>query len=74
MISCHQLSQPPASGTTAPGKGSRLNEFLQHDGQLCRAAGAHGEHEKRIGAADKNWSEWYGECMMREQTGQELPT
>ena len=41
---------------------------------LRRAAAAHGEHEKRIGAADKNWPDWYAEYMVREQTGEALPT
>jgi catechol 2,3-dioxygenase-like lactoylglutathione lyase family enzyme len=41
---------------------------------MRRAAAAHGEHEKRIGGADENWPDWYAEYMVREQTGQELPT
>jgi len=41
---------------------------------LRRAAMAHGNHEKRIGQADANWPDWYAEYMVREQTGQELPT
>ncbi|HTZ07548.1 MAG TPA: VOC family protein [Acidimicrobiales bacterium] len=41
---------------------------------LRRAETAHGEHEKRIGAADPDWPDWYAEYMLREQTGQELPT
>ena len=40
---------------------------------LRRAAAAHGEHEKRIGAADPNWPDWYAEYMVREQSGRELP-
>ncbi len=40
---------------------------------LRRAAAAHGEHEKRIGAADPNWPDWYAEYMVREQAGEELP-
>jgi catechol 2,3-dioxygenase-like lactoylglutathione lyase family enzyme len=40
---------------------------------LRRAAAAHGEHEKRVGAADPNWPDWYAEYMVREQAGQELP-
>jgi catechol 2,3-dioxygenase-like lactoylglutathione lyase family enzyme len=40
---------------------------------LRRGAAAHGEHEKRIGAADPNWPDWYAEYMLREQTGEELP-
>jgi catechol 2,3-dioxygenase-like lactoylglutathione lyase family enzyme len=40
---------------------------------LRRAAAAHGEHEKRIGAADPNWPDWYAEYMVRERAGAELP-
>jgi catechol 2,3-dioxygenase-like lactoylglutathione lyase family enzyme len=40
---------------------------------LRRAAAAHGEHEKRIGAADANWPDWYAEYMVREQTGEARP-
>ncbi len=29
-----------------------------------RAADAHGEHEKRIGAADPNWPDWYAKYMV----------
>jgi catechol 2,3-dioxygenase-like lactoylglutathione lyase family enzyme len=42
-------------------------------GALRRAAAAHGKHEKRIGAADPNWPDWYAEYLVREQTGEELP-
>jgi catechol 2,3-dioxygenase-like lactoylglutathione lyase family enzyme len=42
-------------------------------GALRRAAAAHGEHEKRIGAADPNWPDWYSDYMVREQSGQEPP-
>jgi catechol 2,3-dioxygenase-like lactoylglutathione lyase family enzyme len=42
-------------------------------GALRRAAAAHGEHEKRIGAADANWPDWYAEYMTAEQSGAELP-
>jgi catechol 2,3-dioxygenase-like lactoylglutathione lyase family enzyme len=38
-----------------------------------RAAAAHGEHEKRIGAADPNWPDWYAAYMVAEQAGTELP-
>ena len=41
---------------------------------LRRAAAAHGEHEKRIGAPDANWPDWYAEYMAAEQSGRELPT
>ncbi|MGC1385421.1 MAG: hypothetical protein WA823_16710, partial [Candidatus Acidiferrales bacterium] len=40
---------------------------------MRRASAAHGEHEKRIGAADPNWPDWYAEYMVREQAGKELP-
>jgi hypothetical protein len=40
---------------------------------MRRAAIAHGEHEKRIGAADANWPDWYAAYMVAEQAGQELP-
>jgi hypothetical protein len=40
---------------------------------LRRAAAAHGEHEKRIGAADENWPDWYALFMVRERAGEELP-
>jgi catechol 2,3-dioxygenase-like lactoylglutathione lyase family enzyme len=40
---------------------------------MRRAAAAHGEHEKRIGAADPNWPDWYAAYMVAEQSGSELP-
>ena len=40
---------------------------------LRRAARAHGEHEKRIGAADANWPDWYAAYMVAEQAGSDLP-
>jgi len=40
---------------------------------MRRAAVAHGEHEKRIGAKDPDWPDWYADYMVREQTGTELP-
>jgi catechol 2,3-dioxygenase-like lactoylglutathione lyase family enzyme len=40
---------------------------------MRRAEAAHGEHEKRIGAADKNWPDWYAAYMAAEQAGAELP-
>jgi catechol 2,3-dioxygenase-like lactoylglutathione lyase family enzyme len=41
---------------------------------LRRAEAAHGQHEKRTGERDANWSDWYAEYMVREQSGQPLPT
>ena len=36
---------------------------------MRRASVAHGEHEKRIGAADENWPDWYAAYMVAEQAG-----
>ncbi|MGB6430781.1 MAG: VOC family protein [Candidatus Acidiferrales bacterium] len=41
---------------------------------LRRAEAAHGQHEKRIGAADPNWPDWYAEYMIAEQSGTGVPT
>jgi catechol 2,3-dioxygenase-like lactoylglutathione lyase family enzyme len=41
---------------------------------MRRAEAAHGEHEKRTGAADPNWPDWYARYMAAEQAGTELPT
>jgi len=40
---------------------------------MRRASAAHGEHEKRLGAADPNWPDWYAAYMVAEQAGTELP-
>ena len=40
---------------------------------LRRAAAAHGEHEKRTGAPDANWPDWYAAYIAAEQAGTELP-
>jgi catechol 2,3-dioxygenase-like lactoylglutathione lyase family enzyme len=40
---------------------------------MRRASTAHGEHEKRIGAADADWPDWLGTYMVAEQAGTELP-
>ena len=40
---------------------------------MRRASAAHGEHEKRIGAADPNWPDWYAAYMVAENAGTELP-
>ena len=55
------------SGVTSFSSASDLASALR------RAAAAHGQHEKRLGAADANWPDWYAEYMVREQTGEELP-
>jgi catechol 2,3-dioxygenase-like lactoylglutathione lyase family enzyme len=41
---------------------------------LRRAEAAHGEHEKRTGQRDANWSDWYAEYIVREQAGKPLPS
>jgi catechol 2,3-dioxygenase-like lactoylglutathione lyase family enzyme len=41
---------------------------------LRRAEIAHGAHEKRTGQRDDNWPDWYADYMVREQSGDELPT
>jgi catechol 2,3-dioxygenase-like lactoylglutathione lyase family enzyme len=42
---------------------------------LRRAAAAHGEHEKRTGGQrDENWPDWYAEYLVREQSGEPLPS
>jgi len=43
-------------------------------GAMRRAEAAHGEHEKRIGAADPDWPDWYAAYMVAEQDGTALPT
>ena len=40
---------------------------------MRRASMAHGEHEKRTGAADANWPDWYAAYMVAEQNGKTLP-
>jgi hypothetical protein len=41
---------------------------------MRRAEAAHGEHEKRTGVRDANWSDWYAEYMVNEHAGKPLPT
>jgi catechol 2,3-dioxygenase-like lactoylglutathione lyase family enzyme len=55
------------SGVTSYNSASDLASALR------RAAAAHGQHEKRIGAADPNWPDWYAKYMVAEQSGEELP-
>jgi catechol 2,3-dioxygenase-like lactoylglutathione lyase family enzyme len=39
---------------------------------MRRASVAHGEHENRIGRADRDWPGWYASDMVAEQAGTEL--
>jgi catechol 2,3-dioxygenase-like lactoylglutathione lyase family enzyme len=55
------------AGATSFGSASDLESALR------RAEAAHGQHEKRIGAADANWPEWYAKYIVAEQAGTELP-
>jgi catechol 2,3-dioxygenase-like lactoylglutathione lyase family enzyme len=55
------------SGVTSFGSASDLASAMR------RAEAAHGEHEKRLGQRDANWSDWYAEYMAAEQAGTELP-
>ncbi|GAF45461.1 hypothetical protein [Rhodococcus wratislaviensis] len=50
-----------------------FNSTTDLTGALIRAAIAHGEHEKRTGAADPNWPDWYAAYMVAEQAGTEPP-
>jgi len=40
---------------------------------MRRAEAAHGEHERRTGQRDANWSDWYAAYMVAEQSGAKLP-
>jgi catechol 2,3-dioxygenase-like lactoylglutathione lyase family enzyme len=40
---------------------------------LRRAAAAHSEHAKRIGATDADWPDWYAAYTVAEQAGVALP-
>jgi catechol 2,3-dioxygenase-like lactoylglutathione lyase family enzyme len=41
---------------------------------MRRASAAHGEYEKRIGAAHPDWPDWFAEYMVAEQAGKDLPS
>jgi catechol 2,3-dioxygenase-like lactoylglutathione lyase family enzyme len=60
-------------GRLDPGTTS-FNSARDLAGALCRAASAHGEHEKRIGSADPDWPDWYAGFMVAEQAGEEPPS
>nr|HEV7955376.1 VOC family protein [Candidatus Acidoferrales bacterium] len=56
------------TGVTSYGSANDLASALR------RAEVAHGEYEKRIGAKDPNWADWYAKYMAADQTGKGLPT
>ena len=64
--------------TRLPGRvdaaGTAFSSAADLAGAMRRAAAAHGEHEKRIGAADPDWPDWYAAYMMAEKDGTALPT
>jgi catechol 2,3-dioxygenase-like lactoylglutathione lyase family enzyme len=64
--------------TRLPGRidvdGATYSSVADLKAALRRAETAHGEHEKRTGERDAEWADWYAEYMVREQTGQPLPT
>jgi catechol 2,3-dioxygenase-like lactoylglutathione lyase family enzyme len=64
--------------TRLPGRvdaaGTAFASAAELAGAMRRAEAAHGEHEKRIGAADPDWPDWYAAYMVAEQSGTELPT
>jgi catechol 2,3-dioxygenase-like lactoylglutathione lyase family enzyme len=63
--------------TRLPGRVDAAATSFASSGDLAaamrRASAAHGEHEKRIGAADPDWPDWYAAYMVAEQAGTTLP-
>ena len=62
--------------TRLPGRvtGASFDSPAELAQALERAKDAHTEHEQRTGEADDDWPAWYAEYMVKEQTGEELPT
>jgi catechol 2,3-dioxygenase-like lactoylglutathione lyase family enzyme len=60
-------------GRVAPGN-TTFASSSELAAALRRAAAAHGEHEKRTGEHDANWPTWYAEYIVREQSGEPLPS
>ncbi|CCM76017.1 VOC family protein [Rhizobium mesoamericanum] len=54
--------------------GAAFVSSAELEAALRRASEAHGEHEKLTGQHDDGWPSWYAEYMVREQTGEPLPT
>ncbi len=59
---------------TPPGSGCSIQFGTKITSAEPGSAAAHGEHEKRIGAADPDWPDWYAAYMVAERAGTELPT
>ncbi len=64
--------------TRLPGRvdaeGTLFNSSTELAAALRRAEAAHGEHEKRTGARDENWADWYAQYIVAERSGKPLPT
>jgi catechol 2,3-dioxygenase-like lactoylglutathione lyase family enzyme len=62
--------------TRLPGRvtGASFDSPAELGQALERAKDAHTEHEQRTGEADADWPAWYADYMVKEQTGEELPT
>ncbi|MBD9445120.1 MULTISPECIES: VOC family protein [unclassified Rhizobium] len=54
--------------------GAAFVSSAELEAALRRASEAHGEHEKLTGQHDEGWPIWYAEYMVKEQTGEPLPT
>ena len=55
-------------------EGATFTSSAELASALRRTAVAHGEHEKRIGQRDEDWSVWYAEYIVRAQAGKPLPS
>jgi hypothetical protein len=62
------------AGRVDAAAGTAFTSAADLAGAMRRASAAHGEHEKRIGAADPDWPDWYAAYMVAEQAGTDLPT
>jgi catechol 2,3-dioxygenase-like lactoylglutathione lyase family enzyme len=62
------------AGRIDPAAGTTYSSIADLASALRRAEAAHGEHEKRTGQRDEDWPSWYAEYMIKEQSGEELPT
>ncbi|AFL54572.1 catechol 2,3-dioxygenase-like lactoylglutathione lyase family enzyme [Sinorhizobium fredii] len=56
-----------AGATTFPSVADLASAFR-------RAEAAHGEYEKQLGYRDEDWPIWYAEYMIREQSGEPMPS